>query len=54
MRALTSVRGFSGNELGLGHGRTHKSPASPRHARLAVNTAAAVAEFLLDTSDHRG
>jgi hypothetical protein len=37
------------NELGLGHGRSRTSPALDRHARLAFNTASAVAEFLLDT-----
>lgn len=43
------------NELGLGHGRTRASQALARHARLAFNTASAVAEFLLDTwHDRRG
>ena len=37
------------NELGLGHGRNRPSQALTRHARLAFNTASAVAEFLLDT-----
>ena len=37
------------NELGLGHGRNRTSRALNRHARLAFNTASAVAEFLLDT-----
>jgi hypothetical protein len=37
------------NELGLGHGRNRASEALTRHAKLAFNTAAAVAEFLLDT-----
>lgn len=43
------------NELGLGHGRTRPSQAMTRHARLAFNAAAAVAEFMLDTwHDRRG
>jgi hypothetical protein len=41
------------NELGLGHGRNRISPALTRHARLAFNTASAVAEFLLDTWHER-
>lgn len=41
------------NELGLGHGRSRASQALSRHARLAFNTASAVAEFLLDTWHER-
>lgn len=41
------------NELGLGHGRNRPSQALTRHARLAFNTASAVAEFLLDTWHER-
>jgi AbiJ N-terminal domain 3/Abortive infection C-terminus len=41
------------NELGLGHGRTSTSQALTRHARLAFNTASAVAEFMLDTWHER-
>jgi hypothetical protein len=37
------------NALGLGHGRTRKSPALTRHGRLAFNAAITVTEFLLDT-----
>jgi hypothetical protein len=37
------------NELGRGHGRTRRSPALARHARLAANAARTVSEFLLDT-----
>lgn len=41
------------NELGLGHGRAQASQALARHARLAFNSASAVAEFLLDTWHER-
>lgn len=41
------------NELGLGHGRNRRSQALQRHARLAFNTASAVAEFMLDTWHER-
>jgi AbiJ N-terminal domain 3/Abortive infection C-terminus len=37
------------NELGLGHGRNQSSKALTRHARLAFNSASAIAEFMLDT-----
>jgi hypothetical protein len=37
------------NAIGRGHGRTTRSPAVSRHARLAFNSAVAVTEFLLDT-----
>lgn len=45
VQSLAEVR----NELGRGHGRTQRSPALARHARLAANAARAVSEFLLDT-----
>lgn len=41
------------NELGLGHGRNQSSKALTRHARLAFNSASAVAEFMLDTWHQR-
>lgn len=41
------------NRLGLGHGRSERSVALTRHARLTLNTAVAVAEFLLDTWQDR-
>ncbi|CAN3985991.1 abortive infection family protein [Kitasatospora purpeofusca] len=41
------------NQLGLGHGRAAPSPAFTRHARLALNSAVAVTEFLLDTWEER-
>lgn len=41
------------NELGLGHGRNRPNQALRRHARLAFNTASAVAEFMLDTWHER-
>lgn len=56
LRTLTTtVQGLAElrNELGLGHGRTAPSPALRRHARLAVNSAVAVTEFLLDTWQDR-
>jgi hypothetical protein len=37
------------NTIGSGHGRTARSPALTRHARLAFNASVAVSEFLLDT-----
>ena len=37
------------NQLGRGHGRAAAGRALDRHARLAFNTAVAVAEFLYDT-----
>jgi AbiJ N-terminal domain 3/Abortive infection C-terminus len=55
-RALTSaVQSLAElrNELGLGHGRNAASKALTRHARLAFNSASAVAEFLLDTWHQR-
>lgn len=41
------------NELGTGHGRTKLSPAHARHARLSVNAARTVVEFLLETWHER-
>lgn len=41
------------NELGLGHGRSRRSPAVTRHARLAATAARGVAEFLLETWHER-
>jgi hypothetical protein len=51
----TAVQGLAElrNELGLGHGRTTRSAALARHARLAANAARAVAEFLLETWHER-
>lgn len=37
------------NELGVGHGRSARSAALARHARLALNATVTVAEFVLDT-----
>jgi hypothetical protein len=37
------------NQLGLGHGRSRRSPALTRHGRLAFNASVTVVEFLLDT-----
>lgn len=37
------------NAIGSGHGRSKRSPAVSRHARLAFNAAVTVSEFLLDT-----
>ncbi|MCY7288338.1 MAG: abortive infection family protein [Cryobacterium sp.] len=48
------------NAEGSGHGRNRSSPLSPRHARLAVNSARAWCEIALDgttrnpTSRHIG
>ncbi|WP_408656244.1 abortive infection family protein [Jatrophihabitans sp.] len=56
LRTLTTtVQGLAElrNELGLGHGRSAASPALARHARLALNSAVAVSEFLLDTWHQR-
>lgn len=41
------------NAIGSGHGRTTRSPALTRHARLAFNASVAVTEFLLDTWHER-
>ncbi len=41
------------NALGLGHGRSRRSDALTRHARLAFTASAAVSEFLLDTWHER-
>lgn len=37
------------NQLGIGHGQSTRSVALTRHARLALNAAVTVAEFVLDT-----
>ena len=41
------------NELGIGHGQSTRSVALARHARLALNSTVAVAEFVLDTWQSR-
>ena len=41
------------NQIGRGHGRSTKSPALERHARLAFNAAVTLAEFLYDTLQDR-
>lgn len=41
------------NQLGSGHGRGHRSPARPRHARLAFHAAVTVTDFLLATWHER-
>lgn len=47
----TAVQGLAElrNEIGSGHGKTFRSAAQPRHARLALNATRTVVEFLLDT-----
>jgi Abortive infection C-terminus/AbiJ N-terminal domain 3 len=37
------------NELGIGHGKSKRSVALARHARLTLNATVAIAEFVLDT-----
>lgn len=37
------------NELGIAHGKSTKSVALARHARLALNSTVSIAEFVLDT-----
>lgn len=51
----TTVQGLAEmrNALGTGHGRTTRSPASARHARLALNSTVTITEFLLDTWQDR-
>jgi hypothetical protein len=52
LRSLSSaVQGMAElrNELGSGHGKTRKSPATARHARLAAGAARTLTVFLLDT-----
>lgn len=41
------------NELGIDHGKSQRSVALARHARLAMNATVAVAEFVLDTWQDR-
>lgn len=51
LRGLTSSVQSLGelrNRVGTGHGRAMPSAADRRHARLALNTAVAVTEFLFD------
>jgi hypothetical protein len=47
----TSVQGLAElrNEVGSGHGKTFRSAAQPRHARLALNATSTVVELVLDT-----
>lgn len=45
VQAMAEMR----NAMGLGHGRTTRSPALTRHARLAFNSALALSEFLIET-----
>jgi hypothetical protein len=37
------------NELGIGHGKSTRSVALTRHARLALNATVTISEFVLDT-----
>lgn len=37
------------NELGIGHGKSTRSVALTRHARLALNATVTITEFVLDT-----
>ncbi|OZF33579.1 hypothetical protein CH295_11420 [Rhodococcus sp. 14-2483-1-2] len=41
------------NKIGTGHGRGSPSTADRRHARLALNSAVAISEFLFDVWDTR-
>ena len=41
------------NELGIGHGKSTRSVALARHARLALNATVTIAEFVLDTWQSR-
>lgn len=41
------------NELGIDHGKSERSVALARHARLALNATVTVAEFILDTWQDR-
>ena len=41
------------NELGIDHGKSERSAALARHARLALNATVTVAEFILDTWQDR-
>lgn len=49
VRRLAELR----NEIGRGHGRAKLSPAYERHARLALNAAVTVTEFLIETWNER-
>ena len=48
---VTAVQGMAElrNALGTGHGQSTRSKALARHARLALNAAVAISEFVLDT-----
>ena len=48
---VTTVQSLSElrNELGIGHGKSTRSVALARHARLALNSTVSIAEFILDT-----
>lgn len=48
---VTTVQSLSElrNELGIGHGKSTRSVALARHARLALNSTVTIAEFILDT-----
>ena len=41
------------NELGIDHGKSERSAALARHARLALNVTVTVAEFILETWQDR-
>jgi hypothetical protein len=41
------------NALGTGHGQRSRSPAQPRHGRLAFHAALTVTDFLLATWHER-
>ncbi|SED97654.1 abortive infection family protein [Rhodococcus koreensis] len=56
LRSLGSSVQFLGelrNRVGTGHGRATASTADRRHARLALNTAVAITEFLFDVWETR-
>lgn len=56
LRALvTTIQNLSElrNEIGLGHGRNAPNPALERHARLSLNAAVTVTEFLAATWQDR-
>lgn len=40
------------NQYGTGHGRSRQSGVTPRHARLVVNSGAALAVFLVETFEY--
>ena len=56
LRSLTATvhqLGELRNELGWGHGRNSSNPALERHARLALNAAVTITEFLVATWQDR-